>query len=350
MARPVFWLALTDIVLAAVVVVLLLLLTVFNVFQQAPIPTLQDEINAANPSPWSPFLAVPNSLCKVYDVTSQGTPNPPGSTGPTGPAPRCVPLNSVGSIQTTRTCLRDGCIDLNGQAQPIGYVEKVYQDCTVSYNCQAGTTGCFTPVPSCEDNGYTLARIVPYVPGATTQCLYNLGSSTGNNLTNGPCFQTLRNQQFNLIPTAKTGLGQAYQIGSTLLSNPNLCVIPAANTTGATLAVLGACAGSFFLTPEAPVVIPVPSIIPGQILYFDAITPSQLVYTTSPDTFPTTIPSSYAALVDLSTKYKSLQGSNLAPFIPACYTPDNPPPLFYPGFPTIPPCATSDLIPTAVAL
>jgi hypothetical protein len=344
-ARPTLWLALTNIVLVATVVVLLLLL-VFNVFEQAPVPTLQDEITAANPSVWSPFLADSGAQCKVYPVSHQGGSTQPGPTGPTGVAnPRCVPLNSVGSIKTSRKCLKDGCVDLNNQAQPVGYTEIVYQDCTVPFQCQAGTTGCFIGIPSCEDVGDTLVRIQPL----SSQCLTNLGSSSGNNVVISQCAGTNRSQQFNFIPTVKTGYGQAYQIGSTLLTNPNTCVVPVGDGT----ATLSTCVGSYYLTEQTAVNVPYQGIPPGGFfpttLNFTATVPSQLVYTTTPDSFPTVLPNTYAGLVSFSQSYNSLQGNVLAPFVAACYEPNSLPPILNPSFPAIKQCsATTTVIPTAV--
>lgn len=323
MPRPVLWLGLTTVVLGIAVITLILLLFL-NVFEQPKNPSLQDRIAAANTSPWTPFTAAPKARCMVYPVVHEGDPNPPA---PTGTSVTCTPINSVAAILTQRQCRADGCVDLNGQPQSVGYVEEAYQDCSVDFSCQSGTTGCFQPIPSCTDSGISEVQVA-----TNGLCITDPNTNRTGSLLATPCTDAARNQQFNLTPQRLIPFGQPYRISTTLLEDFGSCVTPSVNNTVSTIEKGPCGAGAYFVIPQSTVQVPY-NTTQGTASTFAATVPLQLLWVPDVSALPNQLPTSYNALVTFSSNYFSLQGQYFRPMIPACVNGELPPGRVVPNLP-----------------
>lgn len=307
MARPTLWLGLTLIGFI-VAFFILILLVMLGVFTPVPQPTLTELVDAATTTgPWTPFVPLTGALCQVYPApripsTPEGFTNVAPLT-----TPSCVPSSGYSAaIQTQRTCqAATGCVDRQGIARSEGYVETLYQDCSIAYSC-TGQPNCFTTYPVCDTAGEATVQVRAPEPTCVTRLggLEELDAA----ITVTACTPLNLFQQYQKVLTATTKVGSFY---SYVNATTRQCLIPL-NEAAPTAVQMGPCGtGAWLLLPATTVDIPVGSIT------LPATVPSQLLWARTPATLPA-IPTDYAGLQAFSTQYGSLQSGLIKPFIAAC--------------------------------
>jgi hypothetical protein len=299
MYRAVLWLSISVITLAIAIILIItgFLIGTFDAPSQPP-PQLIPNLTG----PWSSFIPSPGARCLVYP----GNHIPYSGFGDViGDLQFCASSNQVSAIQTQRTCLQGGCIDLEGNPQPVGYVEKAYQDCSYPFKCKIGDTGCFVSVPYCTFSSYTLVEIKPQI-----NCLQR----NENDISWVPCNDQLPAQQFNAVP----GTESRYSFQNDDLTQ---CLQP----SGQVLEMQKCDRSGWYLTPPTAITIPYNTASGQQI--FRGQVASQLIYLENINETLPPIPNNYQGVLEAYGGFFSIQQGILKPFQVACTTVNPPPQL-----------------------